>query len=317
MGSVSGGTIQAMAAGTQTGKYGACLFTLDERGSLSFTTQETPGGFWQVWQGPSFGGQPKPGTRIACAGQNNGCLMLVMLDLEGMTWTMPQKHPSGGWDDHWQGPGIGAQKSGWSAITAGEQSGPRGIQLMATDDTGQVWGCYQMNPGADWSGWGGNIAVLSGGQKFDAGEIVLSGQNDGMLMLIAESGGEVAALPQVQAGGSWGAWTALGLGGQAEPVKGICACQQGGSRGLQLWGLDGNGKVQTLCQATPGGASDPWQTFLDTQPEPFVLIAAADQNNGCTAFFGVGEKGDLWEVGQTAPGGGWGKWKTMTPPPPS
>ena len=40
--------------------------------------QETPGGFWQVWQGPSFGGQPAPGAQIACAGQNNGCLMLAM-----------------------------------------------------------------------------------------------------------------------------------------------------------------------------------------------------------------------------------------------
>jgi hypothetical protein len=45
MGTPPGGTIQAMAAGTQSGKYGACLFTLDENGSLSFTTQETPGGF--------------------------------------------------------------------------------------------------------------------------------------------------------------------------------------------------------------------------------------------------------------------------------
>src|SRR3954468_21470175 len=145
MGTAPGGTIQAMATGTQSGEYGACLFTLDENGSLSFTTQETPGGFWQVWQGPSFGGQPAPGAQIACAGQNNGCLMLAMLDLDGMVWTMQQKHASGGWDD-WQGPGIGGQKFSWIAITAGEQSGARGIQLMAADDTGQVWGCYQMNP---------------------------------------------------------------------------------------------------------------------------------------------------------------------------
>lgn len=317
MGAPPGGTIQAMAAGTQSGKYGACLFTLDENGSLSFTTQETPGGFWQVWQGPSFGGQPAPGAQIACAGQNNGCLMLAMLDLDGMVWTMRQKHASSeGWDD-WQGPGIGGQKFSWIAITAGEQSGARGIQLMATDDTGQVWGCYQMNPGADWSGWTGNLASLSGGQPFDAGELALSGQNDGMLMLLAESDGEIAAFPQTQQGGSWGAWTALGLGGQTEPVKGICACQQGGSRGLQLWGLDGNGKVWTLFQDTAGGAWDPWQVFLDNQPEPFVLIAAAGQNDGCSAFFGVGESGDLWTIGQSAPGGGWDKWKTMTPPPQS
>jgi hypothetical protein len=316
MGTPPGGTIQAMAAATQSGKYGACLFTLDDRGSLSFTSQEFPGGDWQVWQGPSFGGQPKPGAQLACAGQNDGCLMLAMLDLEGWVWTAQQDHPSGEWG-LWQGPGIGGQKDSWIAIAAGEQSGARGIQLMAADDAGQVWACYQMNPGADWSGWTSGLAVLSGGQNFAAGELALSGQNNGMLMLIAESGGEIAALPQVQAGGSWGAWSALGLGGQSDPVKNICACQQGGSRGVQLWGLDGNGKVMTLFQDTAGGNWDPWQVFLGSQPEPFVLIAAAGQNNGCTIFFGVGEEGDLWTVGQSAPGGDWDKWRTMTPPPPS
>jgi hypothetical protein len=188
---------------------------------------------------------------------------------------------------------------------------------MAADDTGQVWGCYQMNPGADWSGWSGNLASLTGGQNFDAGELALSGQNEGMLMLLAESDGEIAAFPQIQQGGSWGAWTALNLGGQTAPVKNICACQQGGTRGVQLWGLDGAGKVQTLFQDTAGGQWDPWQVFLDTQPEPFVVIGAAGQNNGRSVFFGVGEEGDLWEVRQTSPGGGWDKWKAMTPPPES
>jgi hypothetical protein len=306
-----------MAAGTQSGKYGACLFILDENGSLAFTTQEFPGtDDWQIWQGPSFGGQPRPGAQIACAGQNNGCLMLAMLDEKGMAWTMQQDHASGGWG-HWQGPGIGAQQQGWTALAAGEQSGARGIQLMAADDEGQVWGCYQMNPGAGWSGWTSGLAVLSGGQSFAAAELALAGQNNGKLILLAQSEGEVAALPQTQAGGAWGGWTALGLGGQAAPVKTICACQQGGSGGAQLWGLDGQGKVQTLCQAAPGGQWGAWQLFLDDQPEPFVLIAASGQNNGCGIFFGVGEKGELWAVRQTAPGGGWGKWKPMTPPPPS
>src|SRR6185437_14563640 len=111
-------------------------------------------------------------------------------------------------------------------------------------------------------------------------ELALAGQNNDMLMLFALSGGEITALPQAQPGGAWGAWTALGLGGQTDPVKNICACQQGGSRGVQLWGLDGNGKVMTLFQVTAGGAWGKWQIFSADQPEPFVRTAAAGQNNG-------------------------------------
>lgn len=313
MGTAEVGSIQAIAAGTQSGEYGACLFVLDESGALFFTTQQFPGSDdWQVWQGPSFAAQPKPGAQIACAGQNNGCLMLAMLDAGGMTWTLQQDQASGDWG-HWQGPGIGAQKGGWAAIAAGEQTGARGIQLMAADGQGEVWACYQMNPGADWSGWTSGLAVPSGGQSFAAGELALSGQGNGTLILLADAGGKVDTLPQTQAGGAWGAWSAPGIGGQTEPVKTICACQQG--EGARLWGLDGNGKVLTLAQVGAGGAWGTWQIFLDDQPEPFVLIAAAGQNNGCGIFFGVDENGALWDVRQSAPGDDWGKWRKMNPLP--
>ena len=183
--------------------------------------------------------------------------------------------------------------------------------------TGQVWGCYQINPGADWSGWGGEIAVLSGGQNFDAGEIALAGQNDGMLMLIAQSGGELAALPQIQPGGSWGAWTALGLGGQTEPVKNICACQQGGTSRRPALG------ARRRRQGPDPVSGYAWRRVgcVAGLPRHPARVVRADRRGRpeqwLHVFFGVGEKGDLWSVGQTAPGGGWGKWKTMTPPPPS
>lgn len=311
----AGGTIQAMAAATESGAFGACLFTLDARGSLSFRAQQEPGGYWQLWQGPSFGGQPRPGAALACAGQNVGRLMLAMLDRDGKTWTLSQKQASGDWHG-WQGPGIGAQPSPWSAIAAGQLSGPRGLQLIATDAQGQIWSCYQMNPGADWSGWTTGLANLAGGQPAAASEVALAGQGDGRLILFALAGGQVAALPQAQPGGSWGGWSAPGLAGQAVDLHGLCACTEGG--GARLWALDGAGQVWTVGQAGAGGGWGGWAgPGFERQPEPFVRIAAADQNNGCAVLLGVDERGRLHAVAQLAAGGGWGGWRELSAPAPT
>jgi hypothetical protein len=312
MGGPPGGTIQAMAAATQSGAYGACLFTLDNDGILSFTTQGSPGGTWQAWQGPKFAVQPAVGMAIACAGQNNGELLLAMLDDEGMAWTLQQDAASGGWGT-WDGPGVNDQQYSFSTITAGQQGGGTyGIQLFATDADGQIWDCFQEMAGAGFTRWGGPGFV---DQEIAPGELAVAGQNNGCLMLIAEMDGQLLSIAQTSPGGLiWGPWSGAEIGGQSTQLREICACQQGGTRGLQLWGLDANGAVWTLFQDTAGGAWDPWQSFLAGQPQPFVTIAAADQNNGCTIFFGVDEAGDLWSVGQTAPGGSWGSWSQMTGP---
>lgn len=309
--------MQALAAATQSGGHGACLFALDRRGSLTFTTQETPGGPWQVWQGPSFGGQPAPGAALACAGQNSGALLLAMIDSKGRIWALSQKGPSGAWAG-WQGPGLGAQKFTATAIAAGQLGGPRGIQLMALDDKGAVWSCYQMNPGAAWSGWTTGLATLSGGQPFAASELALGNQGDATLMLAALSGGKLAALPQKEVGGAWGGWSALGLGGPTPALHGLCACQRGDAGGLRLWALDAGGQAWTTAQEGVAGPWQPWQgPGFAGQPDTFVRIAAADQNNRCTLFVGVNASGALWSVAETSPGGAWGKWHRMIAPPPS
>ena len=311
MGTPPGGNVQAMAAGTASGG-GACLFALDPSDHLWFTSQAGPGGAWGAWQGPKFAGQPAPGLDIALAGQNNGALMLVMLDDHGMAWTMEQT-AGGGWTS-WQGPGIGGEQFSYSSIAAGEQSGPRGIQLFAADPNGVIWSCYQMDPGSAWSGW----TSFTASPIYRFGEVALGGQNNGCLMLIAESAGNILALPQTQPGGVWGSWGKLN--DTSPMVNGICACQQGGSRGVQVWGLDTDvanlGQVWTIFQDTAGGTWDPWQGpgFL-SQPAPFRTIAAADQGNGCTILMGVTIPGELWAIGQTSPGGGWGSWAQIAAPP--
>lgn len=315
MGTMLGASIQAMAAATGSGKHGACLFVLDENGILSFTEQEQPGGYWQIWQGPSFAGQPVAGTGLACAGQNVGRLMLALLDQSGKVWTMAQTKEGGDWGG-WAGPGIGYQPQAWTAIAAGQLSGPRGIALIAADGQGQVWICYQMNPGADWSGWSTGLADRLGGQPFAAEALALADQGNGNLMLFALAGGKVYALPQTP-DALWGAWSKPGLAGQGADLTAICACGQGGG-GAQLWGLDSNGEIWTLAQQGAGGEWGGWQgpAFAD-QPEPFVRIAAAGQNNGRTAVIGAGADGSLWTISQAPADGEWVVWQALAAPPPS
>lgn len=319
MATEAGGTIQEMAAATQTGAYGACLFTLDQRGSLSFTTQQMPGGPWQVWQGPRFAGQPKLGAKLACAGQDiGGALMLAMVDKKGRIWATSQIAPSGDWGQ-WADVSAGSQKFVATAIAAGEQGSPRGIQLAALDDKGLIWTCYQMDPGSAWSGWSSYFGPPGYIQDFTATELVLGSRGADMLMLVAlADDGMLTARPQTAVGADWGAWSKRGLGGQKTKLHGICACQQGTDGGLQIWGLDDGGRVWTIAQQSVGGPWQPWQgPGFAAQPDTFVRIAAADQNNGHTVFLGVTKAGDLWWVHQRAGDGAWGKWHRLPAPLPS
>lgn len=309
-----GGNVQALAAAVGD-QGGVGLFALDGTGRLWINRQMSPGGSsWVGWVGGGMG-QPVPGQALAFAGENDGNMMLAMTDMEGMVWTWGSNRRGG--MDPWSGPGIGGQKFSLAAIAAGEQSGARGIQLVGADESGQIWGCYQMNPGADWSGWTRGLGTYTGGGPFPIGEVALAGQNNGCLMLMAESGGTVAAVPQLQPGGAWGTQSLLDSGGPA--VEGICACQQGGSRGVQLWGLDRDpnrmGQIWTIFQDTAGGDWGTWQGpgFLG-QPEAFLTLAASGQGNGCTMLLAVGITGNLWTIGQTSPGGGWGSWTQMPAP---
>jgi hypothetical protein len=315
MTTTTGTSIRALAAATDGGKRGACLFALDTHGTLSFTAQEQAGGFWRLWQGPSFGGQPAPGTALAVAGQNDGQLMLAMLDAGGHVWTLPQRKAGGGWAG-WAGPGIASQPRPFTALAAGQLSGPRGIALMASDADGQVWTCYQMNPGAAWSGWTTGLATASGGQPFAAGPLALADQGNGALILFTLAAGKVAALPQ-RPDALWGPWSGPGLASQPADFTALCACR-GGAGGARLWTLDTKGHVWTLAQQGAGGAWGAWQQApFARAPDPFVRLAAADQGNGAVALLAAGEKGDVWAIAETSPGGAWGKWRQLPPLPPS
>lgn len=194
-----GGNYQEMAVyGQGDGSGGLCLFSLDGEGLLWCATQNGAGGTWNALQGPKFAGQPTTGTKIALAEQGNGMLLLAMLDQEGKTWTVSQTAPGGGWGE-WTAPPIGAQIISFSTLAAGTLYS-NGAVLMAADDMGQIWSCWQVQPGGEWGGWD---PIGAGTQPFDAYELALGGQNNDQLMLVAEGGGQLATCAQSGTGASW------------------------------------------------------------------------------------------------------------------
>ena len=92
----------------------------------------------------------------------------------------------------------------------------------------------------------------------------------------------------------------------------ITASQQGGSRGAQLWGVQYDGKLNTIYQGTPGGGWSQWMgpTWNAHQggPKQTYELAAAQQKDGRVQFFALDTMMQLWSTWQTSPGGNWSEW---------
>jgi len=92
----------------------------------------------------------------------------------------------------------------------------------------------------------------------------------------------------------------------------ITASQQGGSRGAQFWGVQYDGKLNTIYQGTPGGGWSQWMgpTWNAHQggPKQTYELAAAQQKDGRVQFFALDTMMQLWSTWQTSPGGDWSEW---------
>jgi hypothetical protein len=307
----SSGILSSIAAAQQKGSRGVELWAVDAGGEIWTTYQLTTGGAWSGWEGPGFKGQPVRAWQVAAADQNTGSLMLFMLDLDGSVWTIPQGSPGGDWGG-WAGPGVQGQSAPFSAITAAQQGGSRGVELWGLDPAGQIWTLYQVSAGGAWSAWEGPGFK---GQPSAMTRIAAAGQNNGRVSLFTlDASGAVWTIGQSSPGGDWTGWSGPNVGGQSVPFKEIAAAQQGGPRGVELWATDAAGNIWTLYQTTAGGAWSRWEgPGFKSQTIPAEGLAAAGQNNGEVALFSLGRDRSLNLIGQTSPGGDWGGWSVKAP----
>jgi hypothetical protein len=296
------------------GAHGLQLLAIDTAGKIRSAAQAAPNAGWSAWEAAGFRGADFSAVELASADQNNGAALLFCLDTNGQVRTIAAA-ANGDWGN-WSGPGLGQQPAGFSRIAAAKQSGNRGAELWAVDAGGQIWTIYQLTPGGAWSGWEGPGFK---GQATPMIQVAAAQQNNGNAMLFGlDRDGQVWSIGQKSPGGDWNGWTRPGAQAQPRPLNRIVAVEQRGSRGAELWGIDGDGHIWTVYQLSAGGAWSNWEgAGFKSQATPSVAIAVACQASGNAQLFSVAASGAITTIGQGSPGGDWGPWTAWGTLPPA
>lgn len=300
-------TLTKLTASQQGGSRGAQLWGVDYKGTLYTIYQVTPGGGWSQWAGPNWNGHPgnpKQVYEIAVAQQNNGNVQFFALDMKFQLWTTGQTSPGGNWTA-WSGPNWNNAPKGMKRIAASQQGGNRGAQLWGINEDLSLTTCYQTTPGGSWSGWQNWPATPQNSQFF---EITASQQNDGRVQLWAlDTKNQIWSCWQTSPGGNWTGWSGPNWNG-APKLTNIAACQQGGSRGAQLWGITEDYSLVSDYQVSPGGGWSGWSSGSWANAQQVYEVTAAEQNNGCVQLWAVTTKQVVTSITQNSPGGNWGSW---------
>ncbi|MFL6163739.1 MAG: alkaline phosphatase family protein [Jatrophihabitantaceae bacterium] len=191
-------------------------------------------------------------------------------------------------------------------VAASQQGGSRGAQLWGLDISGQLRSTYQESPGGPWSAWSD---VWNGSSPPALVSVAAAQQNDGTVRIwVIDADNTLYSNAQTSPGGDWTGWSGAGWSAPP-PLRMVAACQQGGSRGAQLWGIDTTGQLRSTYQESPGG---PWSAWSDvwngSSPPALISVAAAQQNDGTVRIWVIDADNTLYSNAQTSPGGDWTGW---------
>lgn len=196
---------------------------------------------------------------------------------------------------------------GLTRIAASQQGGTRGAQLWGIQINNLMASIYQETPGGAWSSWEG--PGWAGSLSPSAFDLAACQQNDGRVQLWAlDIKQQLWSISQTSPGGNWTSWSGPNWNNAPQLLE-ISACQQGGPRGAQLWGLREDYVIVTCYQETPGGNWSGWAEWPSTPtPTQFIQTAAAQQNDGRVQLWATDTQLQLWSMWQTSPGGNWTNW---------
>ena len=236
--------------------------------------------------------------QIAACQQNDGRCQLFATDEDEQLWTIWQTSPGGDWSG-WSGPGWNGAPL-FNTLAASQQGGTRGAQLWGIDDENVLWTCFQSTPGGAWSSfekWTGTLLVIA---------VAAAQQGDGRVQLFAiDQQQQLWTAWQTSPGGGWTGWSGPNWN-SAPQFQSVAACQLGGGLGAQVWGLD---EIDGLWSASQTSAGGNWTSWVGPNwhgaKNPFMQMAAAQQNNQCAELWGIDMNLAVKTTWQPAPGGTW------------
>jgi hypothetical protein len=297
--------LSKLAAAQQGGNRGAQLWGVQFDGTVNTIYQITPGGSWSEWMGSDWAGPgfPEQTYDLAAAQQSNGCVQFWGLDQNLALWTTSQSSPGGDWAG-WSGPNWNNAPKGMKRLAACRQGGGRGSLLWGISQDFSLVSCSQATPGGPWSAWQSWPATP---EKSQFVGIAAAEQSGHAQLWALDTKRQLWATWQTTQGGSWTPWHGPNWEG-APTLANITACQQGGSRGSQIWGTTPDNTLITNFQITPGYKWNGWSTGSWMNAPQVYHLAAAQQNNGCIEFWALTMNQVLISISQTSPGGDWGGW---------
>lgn len=297
--------LNKLAAAQQGGSRGAQLWGVEIDGTMETIYQITPGGNWSDWRGSDWAGPgyPKQVYDLAVEQQINGCVQFWGLDGNLELWTTSQSSPGGNWVP-WTGPGWNKSPKGMKRIASCRQDPTRGSSVWGICDDFSLINCYQPTPGGQWTAWQPWQATP---QKSQFAEIAAAEQQGHAQLWAIDTDRQLWFCWETDPGKSWTVWHGPNWGGAPKLIN-ITSCQQGGTRGSQLWGITEDYTLISNYQITPGGNWSGWSTGSWLNAPPVFEITAAEQNNGCVRFWALTLQQELISTGQTSPGGNWTGW---------
>ena len=272
-----------LASSQLSGKNGAQIWGVDNRGRLYTNYQIRPGGGWDGWMTNSwsYGGYPEMVYELCASQQHEGEAQLWVLDYKRQLWSIKQDKEGNWmpWEGNWNKP---PGNSVFKKITALYEGITQGARVWGISENGVLASCKKSMPAGNWGGWSDWPAP-----KDHVGWIevsaCMSGDGKGALWGL-DSKLQLWGSVQEKPGGNWGAWVGPNWE-QAPRLRNIAAVETTVKKnnetyhGACIWGLTADGRSTFNEQSRPSANWFGWSqgTFTDTFRG--YEITAMRQNN--------------------------------------
>jgi hypothetical protein len=262
------------------------LFALNSVGELWHRCQTVPNGGWTAWN-------PLGGTSKSMAAGNNldGRIEVFAINFAGVMFHNWQTSPNGHWAGWYPMPTV-PPGGPWIDLSVASNKDGR-LEIFALDDSGQLWHCWQGEPGAAWTlSWyslGGTSNTIA----------VAPDPNGAIEAFTLNSVGELFHCYQSAPGAGWTGWFPL------NGISNAIAVGKNQDRRLQLFAINGLGQLY-LCHEPPGGGWSGWIPFY-VPAAPICgkkLWSALEQDGRCVVFCLI-PCGKLYRTWQDVPNGNW------------